>query len=83
MGAFSHLEYKELMRSVVKLSLEVHGLYLVIMIFAFLTKQIRLKDFLMVPLIGLFLVIVLRRTQIGYNQRNREIIKSDIENTNQ
>jgi len=82
-GAFSHLEYKELMRSVVKLSLEFHGLYLVIMIFAFLAGQIRLQDFLIVPLIGLFLVIVLKGIQIGYRQRNREIIKSGIENTDQ
>ncbi|MBU7017221.1 MAG: hypothetical protein HXS44_06905 [Theionarchaea archaeon] len=69
-GAFSSSQYKELVKSVMKLSIVAHGLFLpIFFIRSAIGQNIHWGDFAGVPLVGLFLFIVYKGIQIGYRSR--------------
>jgi hypothetical protein len=71
-GAFSELDSREVTKSVMRLSIGAHGLFLTIMLalFAF-ERGIYWKFFLEFSLACLFLVVVLEGSRMGYELRNR------------
>lgn len=71
-GTFYQLEYDELIKSVKRLSLGTHGVFLIYMVYRFVTRSISWEPFLTALLIGLFFVIVLKGTQIGYGFRSKD-----------
>lgn len=73
-GVFYQLEYDELLKSVKRLSLGAHGIFLIYMIYRFVTRSISWEPFLTALLIGLFFVIVFKGAQIGYGFRNKKFL---------
>jgi hypothetical protein len=73
-GSFHTVGYDELVKSVMKVSLGAHGLFLAYRVFRLVTGSISWKSFLVIPLIGLYLVVLYKGAQIGYQLRNRKFL---------
>jgi ABC-type iron transport system FetAB permease component len=70
-GVFNNVEYKTVMKSVIRVTLASHLVYLVYMGYLFFEENITWRPFLFVPLMGLYLVLVLVGMKIGYRFRDR------------
>jgi hypothetical protein len=75
-GTFHQLESKELIASVTKLQCGAHGLFMVIVIFMFLTMGMSRKVLLLFPLLGLFSAITILGAHIGYRFRDSNFVGS-------
>jgi hypothetical protein len=74
-GTFYDVAYDNLIRSVIAVSGGAHGLYLAYRVFRYFFGSIGLKSFLMIPLIGMYLLVLYEGAQIGFRLRNREFIR--------
>jgi hypothetical protein len=70
-GIFNNVKYKAVMKSVIRTTLASHLVYLVYMSYKLIEGNITWRPFLFVPLMGLYLVLVLVGTKIGYRFRDR------------
>jgi hypothetical protein len=71
-GSFYTAGYDELVKSVMKASLGAHGLFLAYRIYLLVTGSISPKSFVVIPLIGLYLVVLYKGAQMGYQLKNRK-----------
>jgi hypothetical protein len=70
-GVFNNVKYKAVMKSVIRVTLASHLVYLVYMGYLLFGEDITWRPFLFVPLMGLYLVLILVGTKIGYRFRDR------------
>jgi hypothetical protein len=74
-GLFSRLGYDELVKFVIKASIGGHTCFLFYMAFLRIVGHTTWKSFLMIPLIGVYLLVLYKGAQIGFRLRNREFIR--------
>jgi hypothetical protein len=74
-GTFSHLEKGNLMKSLRKLIVACHGLFLLCVLLIFIIAGIEWNLVLLLPLTILFSALVLGGTKIGFHFRESEIVK--------
>ena len=71
-GSFYNPGYGEPVKSVMKASLGAHGLFLAYRVYLLVTGSISLKSFVVIPLIGLYLVVLYKGAQMGYQLKNKK-----------
>jgi uncharacterized membrane protein YesL len=70
-GAFYELEYRNLIKNVLKFSLEGHSAFLLYFIFLLATGHIFWKDSFFFPVILISLIVLIIGTRIGYRFRKK------------
>jgi hypothetical protein len=74
-GLFSRLEHEELSKFVITASISGHICFLFYMLFLCIVRHRTWESFVMIPLIGVYFLVLYKGAQIGFRLRNREFIR--------